>query len=164
MNNILRHLKIVQTQSEKTLTFEQFLQNYDPQHFVETHQEFYKDYYLSKHFIEIYNLPDSCDYDLYEHFDLFEIIGQKYEDFLTDLGRDGAYKWLNPTWFSNYSEKHEEFSYDEVDFLIGLKDDENLLNDDYYDRVDKMFGESWSVWGYNEFLGALISEYELFMS
>jgi hypothetical protein len=166
MQNILRQIKLIQTESNKTTTFVDFLQGYDPTLFVEMHQDYFKDHYLQKYFIDEYNLGEDTDYDLYDHFDLWSLIQQKYEQFFSDLGRVDTHKWLNPSFYSDHSSylKHEHFTFAEIDYLIGITDDLGDLADDFYDKINELTGESFSTIGYSEFFGALLSDYELYMS
>lgn len=162
MENILRHLKLIQVESQKTTTFSEFLELYSPKDFVNLHQDYFKDYYLQNYFIDEYNISDDVN-DLYGYFDLFSLIKTKYEDFLSNLGREEAHKWLNPSLYSNYSSylKTEDYTFDEVDFILGTTDE---IDEDFYDKFSELTGDSFSVIGYGEFIGALISEYELHMS
>lgn len=164
MENILRHIKLIQTESNKTTTFIHFLQDYNPKDFVDMHQDYFKDYYLQKYFIDEYNLSDDTDYDLYDHFDLWSLIQTKYEQFFSDLGRVDTHKWLNPSLYSNseYTIKDEYFTFDEIDYMLGYNEGE--VDEDFFEKFNELTGESFSTFGYNEFIGALLSDYELYMS
>ena len=163
MQNILRHIKLIQTESNKNLTFQDFLEGYNPSDFVNLHQDYFKDHYLQKYFIDEYNITDDMVDDLYDYFDLFSLIQTKYEYFFSDLGREETHKWLNPTLYSNYSSylKTEDYTFDEVDYILGKTDE---IDEDFYDKFNELTGEVFSCLGYGEFIGALISEYELHMS
>jgi len=163
MENILRHIKLIQVESQKTTTFSEFLEIYSPEDFVNLHQDYFKDHYLQKYFIDEYNITDDIVDDLYDYFDLFSLIQTKYECFLSDLGREEAHKWLNPSFYSNYSSylKTENYTFDEVDYILGTT---NEVDEDFYDKFNELTGETCSGFGYAEFIGALISDYELYMS
>lgn len=163
MENILRHIKLIQVESKKNTSFSEFLKVYSPEDFVNLHQDYFKDHYLQKYFIDEYNITDDTTDGLYNYFDLFSLIQTKYEDFLSNLGRDEAHKWLNPSFYSNYSSylKTEDYTFDEVDYILGNTDG---VDEDFYDKFNELLGDTFSGIGYAEFIGALISDYELYMS
>ena len=74
-----------------------------------------------------------------------------------------AHKWLNPSFYSNYSSylKTEDYTFDEVDYILGNTD---WVDEGFYGKFNELLGDTFSGIGYAEFIGALISDYELYMS
>lgn len=163
MKRFTRMINLMRIESNKNTSFREFLEEMNPDLFIKIHQDNMKDHYLKRYFSAEYQIDyDDCN-DIYDFYDLYSLMMLKYDAFFTKMGREAAHKWLNPSLYSEYSDylKKETFTFDEIDYIIGLKDE--VENEDFYEVYGELYGESVSGIGYAEFLGALVNEYEIFL-
>jgi hypothetical protein len=123
------------------------LQDMPAKDFVELHQETFKDHYLTEP-------PFLVDDSILDDLDLFDIIPERYCDFFNEIGFEAAYKWLNPSLDTNWSEhlKTEDWTADEVRYVMGLDFDGDIDYDALSDKEAELYGEQASGWATSWFV------------
>jgi len=145
-----------------TLTLEsnkiyEFLSKMDVDKFVNLHQDYFKDHYLSEPKILV-------DNSIWDDLELGDVICEKYREFFTKMGIDAAYKWLNPSLYTNWSSylKTEDYSMDVIKYEIGLIDE---MDDEYdYECFNELYYEIVSGWGLSWFVISVVELYYDYMN
>ena len=134
--------------------FLSYVENLPAKYFVSIHQEYFKDYYLSEPEFDLSHLIDE--------FDMFDTITEKYREFFNEIGIDATHKWLNPSFYSNYSPylKTDDFTMDMIKYELGLIELSDELLENSNEMFSELYGETFSAWGYSAFMNHLINEFE----
>lgn len=144
---------MIGVEGSKELSFRDFINDFSAKGFVELHGAYCHDYYLESFFEQEYGISSEDIFDLYDKFDLWSLIEEKYIDFLTQLGLEKSIQYFN-----------EQFTQEEIEYLLGMNDGEDFDVEEFLNNWHEIVGGTWSSIGYVEFFGALINEYELFVS
>lgn len=140
-----------------TLTLESqelynFLSNMDAEQFVKLHQSNFKDHYLSEPEVII-------DGSAFDELGLADIIQEKYREFFSNMGAEAAYKWLNPSLYSDMVSylKTEDFSMEVIKYEIGLSDE--LEDEDELEMFNDLYFDICSGWGLSWFVIEIVDLY-----
>lgn len=136
-------------------SFIDFIKRLSPKDFVELHQNTFKDHYLGEPEVLV-------DDSLFDDLDLFDIISDKYRQFFNDLGLRASHRWLNPSFYSNYSMylRTEDFSIR----MILTEVEGDFFSEEISERSSDYFSELYyemvSRWSLSQFI---LDLYELYL-
>lgn len=131
----------------------EFVENMNPERFVEIHQDNFKNHYLKEPPINF----EDADF-------LYDVIGEKYIQFFKNKGVDASYRWLNPcfglpgTMSENWIKSllHEDYTMDEVQCIIT----DDSWTDELHEKFNELCWDMVSGYSYSCYVYDILNEYQ----